>query len=36
MVVVFVTAFSKWYELLQVAKPTTDKYDDLVLELVEE
>ncbi len=36
MVVVFITAFSKWYELLQVTKPVVDKYGDGVLELVEE
>jgi carbon starvation protein len=36
MVVVFVTAFRKWHELLQVTKPVVDKYGDGVLELVEE
>lgn len=36
MVVVFISAFRKWYELLQVTKPVADKYGDFVLELVEE
>ena len=34
-IVVF-SAFKRWYELLQIQKPVTDTYGDLVLEVVEE
>ncbi|HXX82183.1 MAG TPA: carbon starvation protein A [Thermodesulfovibrionales bacterium] len=36
MVVVFVTAFQRWYKLLQIRQPVTDRYGDLVLDVVEE
>ena len=36
MTIVFVSAFMKWYELLQVKEPVSDKYGDIVLELVDE
>jgi hypothetical protein len=32
MVVLFIAAFSKWYELLHVTKPVEDKYGDGVLD----
>jgi len=36
MAIVFVTAFQRWYKLLQIRQPVTDRYGDLVLDLVEE
>lgn len=36
MAIVFVTAFMRWYELLQIRQPVTDKFGDLVLDIVEE
>jgi carbon starvation protein len=36
MAVLFVAAFKRWYELLQIKKAVADKYGDLVLDLVEE
>ena len=36
MAIVFVTAFQRWYKLLQIRQPVTDRYGDLVLDVVEE
>jgi carbon starvation protein len=36
MTIIFVSAFMKWYELLQVREPVADQYGDRVLEVVEE
>ena len=36
MAIVFVTAFHRWYKLLQIRQPITDRYGDLVLDVVEE
>ena len=36
MAIVFIAAFRRWYDLLQVKKPVEDRYGDLVLEVVEE
>lgn len=36
MVIVFVTAFRRWFELLRVKVPVTDQYGDLVLEVVKD
>lgn len=36
MVIVFASAFFKWYRLLRISEPVTDRYGDLVLETVEE
>ncbi len=36
MAILFVTAFRRWYELLQVRVPVTDQYGDLVLEVVKD
>ncbi len=36
MAIVFISAFKRWYELLQIKQPVADNYGDLVLEVVEE
>jgi carbon starvation protein len=36
MVIVFVAAFRRWFDLLQVKVPVTDQYGDLVLEVVKD
>jgi carbon starvation protein len=36
MAILFITAFKRWYELLQVRVPVTDQYGDLVLEVVKD
>jgi carbon starvation protein len=36
MVIVFIEAFRKWYELLRVRETVPDKYGEMVLEVVEE
>lgn len=36
VVIVFITAIKRWYDLLQIRQPVIDKYGDLVLQEVEE
>lgn len=36
MAIVFATAFRRWYKLLQIRQPVTDRYGELVLDVVEE
>jgi carbon starvation protein len=36
IVIVFIAAVKRWYDLLQLTKPVTDRYGDIVLEAVEE
>jgi len=36
MVIVFIEAFRKWFELLRVREPVADNYGEMVLEVVEE
>jgi len=36
IIIVCITAFKRWYDLLQITQPVVDKYGDLVLQEVEE
>ena len=36
VIIIFISAIKRWYDLIQIQSPVKDKYGDLVLEIVEE